>query len=55
MVKERNYLIETLKSSGIKSQVYTNMKKLKAGNKSTLVQYCETVRHSHAPAQKKHT
>lgn len=32
MVKERNYLIETLKSSGIKSQVYTNMKKLKAGN-----------------------
>ena len=27
MVKERNYLIETLKSSGIKSQVYTNMKK----------------------------
>lgn len=32
MVKERNYLIETLKRSGIKSQVYTNMKKLKAGN-----------------------
>ena len=32
MVKERNYLIETLKSSGIKSQVYTNMKKLKQGN-----------------------
>ena len=32
MVKERNYLIETLKNSGIKSQVYTNMKKLKAGN-----------------------
>lgn len=25
MVKERNYLIETLKSSGIKSQVYTNI------------------------------
>ncbi len=32
MVKERNYIIETLKSSGIKSQVYTNMKKLKQGN-----------------------
>lgn len=32
MVKERNYLVETLKSSGIKSQVYTNMKKLKQGN-----------------------
>lgn len=32
MVKERNYLIETLKSSGIKSQVYTTMKKLKHGN-----------------------
>ena len=32
MVKERNYLIDTLKSSGIKSQVYTTMKKLKHGN-----------------------
>ena len=32
MVKERNYIVETLKSSGIKSQVYTNMKKLKQGN-----------------------
>ena len=32
MVAEKNYLIETLKSSGIKSQVYTEMKKLKQGN-----------------------
>ena len=32
MVKERNYIVETLKISGIKSQVYTNMKKLKQGN-----------------------
>lgn len=32
MVKERNYIVETLKGSGIKSQVYTNMKKLKQGN-----------------------
>lgn len=32
MVKERNYIVETLKNSGIKSQVYTNMKKLKQGN-----------------------
>ena len=32
MVKERNYIAETLKGSGIKSQVYTNMKKLKQGN-----------------------
>lgn len=32
MVKEKNYIVETLKSSGIKSQVYTNMKKLKQGN-----------------------
>lgn len=32
MVKERNYIVETLKNSGIESQVYTNMKKLKQGN-----------------------
>lgn len=32
MGKERDYLVETLKKSGIKSQVYTNMKKLKQGN-----------------------
>lgn len=32
MVKEKNYLIDTLKKSGIKSQVYTNMKKLRQGN-----------------------
>ena len=32
MVKERNYLIDTLKTSGIKSQVYTNMKQLKQAN-----------------------
>lgn len=32
MVIEKNYLIKTLKESGIKSQVYTNMKKLKQGN-----------------------
>lgn len=32
MVKERDYLIDTLKKSGIKSQVYTSMKKLKQGN-----------------------
>lgn len=32
MVTEREYLIDTLKRSGIKSQVYTNMKKLKQGN-----------------------
>lgn len=32
MVKERDYLIDTLKLSGIKSQVYTSMKQLKQGN-----------------------
>lgn len=32
MIVEKNYIIETLKSSGIKSQVYTAMKKLKQGN-----------------------
>lgn len=32
MIEERNYLIEVLKQSGIKSQVYTNLKKLKQGN-----------------------
>lgn len=32
MVKERDYIIETLKKSGIKSQVYTTMKQLKQGN-----------------------
>ena len=32
MEKEKNYLIDTLKASGIKSQIYTNMKKLKQAN-----------------------
>lgn len=32
MVKERDYLISTLKLSGIKSQIYTSMKQLKQGN-----------------------
>lgn len=32
MVAEKNYLIEVLKKSGIKSQIYTAMKKLKQGN-----------------------
>lgn len=32
MVAEKNYLIQTLKDSGIRSQVYTSMKKLKQGN-----------------------
>lgn len=32
MVAERNYIIQTLKDSGIQSQVYTTMKKLKQGN-----------------------
>lgn len=32
MVKERDYLIDTLKISGIKSQVYTNMKQLNQAN-----------------------
>jgi len=32
MVAEKNYLIEKLKSAGIKSQVYTSMKKLKQSN-----------------------
>lgn len=32
MIAERDYLIDTLKRSGIKSQVYTSMKKLKQGN-----------------------
>lgn len=30
MVREKNYLVEKLKESGIKSQIYTTMKKLKA-------------------------
>lgn len=55
MVKERNYLIETLKSSGIKSQVYTNMKKLKAGNEVHVGAVLRNGETSHAPAQKKHT
>ena len=36
MVKEKNYLIAKLKESGIKSQVYTNMKKLKQANEPHL-------------------
>ena len=32
MVNEKNYLIDTLKKSGIRSQVYTSMKKLKQAN-----------------------
>lgn len=32
MVAEKAYLIETLKASGIKSQIYTNLKKLKQSN-----------------------
>lgn len=32
MVEERNYIIQTLKAAGIKSQVYTTLKKLKQGN-----------------------
>ena len=32
MVKEKEYLIDILQSSGIKSQVYTSMKKLKQAN-----------------------
>lgn len=36
MVKERNYLVDTLKLSGIKSQVYTNMKQLRQGNEAHL-------------------
>lgn len=36
MVNEKNYLITKLKESGIKSQVYTNMKKLKQANEPHL-------------------
>lgn len=36
MVNEKNYLIAKLKESGIKSQVYTNMKKLKQANEPHL-------------------
>ncbi len=36
MVAERQYLIDALKKSGIKSQVYTTMKKLKAANEPHL-------------------
>lgn len=32
MVEERNYIIQTLKDAGIRSQVYTTLKKLKQGN-----------------------
>ncbi|MCM1120109.1 MAG: SON protein [bacterium] len=32
MIAEREYIIQMLKESGIKSQVYTTMKKLKQGN-----------------------
>lgn len=32
MVAERDYIIQMLKDSGIRSQVYTTMKKLKQGN-----------------------
>lgn len=34
MVAERDYIIQTLKDSGIQSQVYTTMKMLKQGNES---------------------
>ena len=34
MKKEKDYLIAKLKESGIKSQVYTTMKKLKQANES---------------------
>ena len=34
MVAERDYIIQTLKDSGIQSQIYTTMKKLKQGNES---------------------
>lgn len=34
MVAERDYIIQTLKDSGIRSQVYTTMKKLRQGNES---------------------
>ena len=34
MVAERNYIIQTLKDSGIRSQVYTTMKKLSQSNES---------------------
>ncbi len=36
MVKEKDYLIAKLKESGIKSQVYTSMKKLKQANEPHL-------------------
>lgn len=36
MVNEKNYLIEKLKEAGIKSQIYTNMKKLKTCSESHL-------------------
>lgn len=36
MVEERKYLIDSLKKAGIKSQVYTSMKKLKAANEPHL-------------------
>lgn len=36
MKKEKDYLIAKLKESGIKSQVYTTMKKLKQANESHL-------------------
>lgn len=34
MVAEREYIIQTLKDSGIRSQVYTTMKKLRQGNEA---------------------
>lgn len=34
MIAEKEYLIEILKKSGIKSQIYTSMKKLKASNET---------------------
>lgn len=34
MVTEKNYLVQKLKEAGIKSQVYTTMKGLKASNES---------------------
>lgn len=32
MVAERNYIVQTLRTAGIKSQIYTTLKKLKQGN-----------------------
>lgn len=52
MKKEKDYLITKLKESGIKSQVYTTMKKLKQANESHLGAVLRNGRLSHAQAQK---